>query len=176
VGNLFRGDALTGTWTSIVLDGAGGTAPHADTRALAVTSAGFLIDACDGGLYGMSSPATSARRWESLNGNLQITEVESVAWDAATSTAFIGNQDTGVAEQPSAGAMIWNQAGPLQGDGNTEAWDPVNDVRYMMSDNLHSFVKRNSLGVVTPVALAAPSTPLVLWSGVEAGDHDLDEW
>ncbi len=85
VGNLYVGNTSNpgSAWTSIVLAGANNTAPHSDTRSLVFTSNGLtLLESDDGGIYSLSSPRNPATRtWSSLDGNLQITEMYSVAYD-----------------------------------------------------------------------------------------------
>jgi photosystem II stability/assembly factor-like uncharacterized protein len=85
------------------------SAPHADSRFLAVDASGRLLEADDGGVYVRTYPTGAAvGDWYSLNGNLQITEPHSVAWDHLSHMAITGNQDNGVTEQPGFGSLQWN--------------------------------------------------------------------
>jgi photosystem II stability/assembly factor-like uncharacterized protein len=79
---------------------ASNTAPHADSRSIAVDAQGDLIEGDDGGVYRRRSPLTNADDWVSMNGDLQTTEFHSAAWDAISGTAIGGAQDTGTPQQP----------------------------------------------------------------------------
>src|SRR5262249_56916778 len=74
------------------------SAPHADSRGLLVQpQTGDLLEVDDGGVYRLRNPggAANQRRWESLNGDLKITEVLSVAYDPLNAQAIAGTQDNG---------------------------------------------------------------------------------
>ena len=58
------------------------------------------------------------RHWESLNKNLAVTEVLSVAHDPLADVFFAGTQDNGTILQQSADGLAWKEV--LGGDGNTQ--------------------------------------------------------
>src|SRR5206468_4156233 len=93
-GRLFRGDAFLPSglqlqWTPIVgrfadPDGLGplpGTAPHPDSRAMVFDKNGNILEADDGGIYRLINPTSLTGHWESVIGNLALTEFYSVAFD-----------------------------------------------------------------------------------------------
>lgn len=104
-------------WKHIVGNGAHNTAPHADSRAMAIDADGNLLQACDGGIYKFlrTNPETSnIRKWISINHDLRISEVTRVAWDAQNDAIIAGLQDNGSAEQITsafgAEPKIWSDA------------------------------------------------------------------
>lgn len=89
-------------WKPIVGNGASGTAPHADSRFMAIDANNDLLQGCDGGIYKFNRniPETSnLRKWITLNHNLKNLEVTRVAWDAQNNVIIAGLQDNGSAEQ-----------------------------------------------------------------------------
>ena len=140
--NIFRGDAgqLPGDpWQSVVCNGANGTAPHADSRAMAFDATGNLLHADDGGLNQLLDPDNEAgmRRWVAVNGNLRTIELHSVAYDPLSNIVFGGAQDNGAAVQTASGEVTWTQL--LGGDGGNVAVDsdqtahPGTTIRYTSS-------------------------------------------
>jgi hypothetical protein len=160
-GSLFRGDATIppgGTAPSPQWDhlthsnsvGAipnGGTAnssaPHADSREMVVDAGGDLIESDDGGVYRRTSPQNNAGDWFSLNGDLQISEMHSVAYDSLSNVLISGNQDTGTTYQPTANTLVWNSLSTA--DGGDVAVDNIvlagssQSVRYSSFQNLGGF-------------------------------------
>jgi hypothetical protein len=125
-GNVFRGDAalLPGNpWQNAVCNGAHGTSPHADSRALVFNASGAILHGCDGGVYELVDPNNRAgvRRWLSTNGNIRPTEFHSVAYDPLSRIMFGGAQDTGSTIQQIPGNFTWNEL--LQGNGGNVAVD-----------------------------------------------------
>jgi hypothetical protein len=165
-GRLFSGD-LVG-WQSINCTAASGTSPHADTRFLSYlegsggVESDILLETDDGGIYALANPENAPaaagatkidRKWFSINGTtqpLRITEVNSVAYDHVNDTFFIGNQDTGTAEQPSSGKITrWEQAPNtassfMSGDGQIQlfAVQDGKNVHYSMSNTPEFFFRR----------------------------------
>src|SRR5262249_4547641 len=97
-----------------------GTAPHADSRALVFDPSGRLMEGDDGGIFRLVNPGGGAPRfWESLIGDLQITEVGHVAYDPINQVLTIGTQDTGNQEQAGPNALEWRSVS--LGDGAFQA-------------------------------------------------------
>src|SRR5262249_38757752 len=122
----------------------------------------------DGGIYRLAS-ATAAgpnRVWVSLNGNLSITELNSLAYDPLADVLWGGTQDVGSQEQRSSNAGVWQSLNG--GDGNSVgvAVVPGADaahtrvVRYSMSNNITSFSRRDFNGNGQPWVPAAPAALL----------------
>jgi photosystem II stability/assembly factor-like uncharacterized protein len=134
-GTVVRGDAsLKQPWTSVVDDGANGTAPHPDSRAL-VFDNGNLLDACDGGIYRLADPDTPATRvWTFASGNMDTAEFHSVAYDPVSHVIVGGLQDNGYVVQSAPGSTTWSEF--LSGDGGVVAIDsdqaahPGTSIRY----------------------------------------------
>ncbi|MCX7019008.1 MAG: RTX toxin [bacterium] len=154
-GRLFRGDAsqTSGSqWQhmthSRLLGAAGGgtvssSAPHADSRDMAMAAGGALIEAGDGGISFRTSPRDNNGDWFSLCGNLQVTEAHDAAYDAISNRIMAGTQDVGAAEQLSGGS--WNDV--VQGDGGDVAVDdrslsPSQSIRYFSSQYLGGLRRR----------------------------------
>jgi autotransporter-associated beta strand protein len=147
-GRLFRGDAskpVGQQWTSITDNYSNPkSGPHADSRWQAIDAQGNLLQVDDGGIYRQTSPASNKGSWQSLNGNLQITEFYShaVSYDRNTKTIIGGSQDNGVAEQKTSGGTAWVEVEGWSGDGGITA---VNDaspnfsVRYGSAQKLTNF-------------------------------------
>ena len=112
MGILFRYDGSS--WGKIYGADAGGTTPHADSRNMVFADTSIL-EVDDGGIYRLSDPSTSARRWSSLNGNLRVFEFTSVAWDPVNDVITGGSQDNGVVRQNAPGSYEWTEV--LGGDG-----------------------------------------------------------
>ncbi len=94
---------------------ASNSAPHADSRSMAFDASGNLIETDDGGIYKRTNPQNSTGDWFSLNGNIQVTELHSTAYDTNAHIIIGGAQDVGAAQQPSTDAVGWSEL--LQGDG-----------------------------------------------------------
>jgi Ca2+-binding RTX toxin-like protein len=141
--NIFRGDASTGTWTSIVGAGAGGgTRPHADSRDL-VFSGNTLYETDDGGIYRINNPSNAAaNNWVAVTGDIRITEFHAVAFDSGDGFIFGGSQDNGSEVQTGVGSLTWN--GFLGGDGQTQAYDATNDIRYSIANNFGTFQRNGT--------------------------------
>lgn len=108
-GNLFRGEynPATGktTWTPLTNDyAANNSGPHADSRFLFLDTNGNLLETDDGGIYRRTNPTSSSGAWESLNGNLQTSEMHTARWNSLTHTVLGATQDNGTSFQPAAGS------------------------------------------------------------------------
>ena len=108
-------------------------------------SFGVTAQASEGGRVSLTNatsvdllfaPALGPRpRWVSLNGNLAITEVRSVAYDSLNDVIFAGTQDNGMIEQTAGGSMNWTAA-----LGWRKAGQPI----YMAGDGLDQAVDASS--------------------------------
>jgi hypothetical protein len=179
-GRLFRGDASKPSgsqWTPITDDfTANDSAPHADSRSLAIDSSGRLIETDDGGIYTLSNPTTSAGTWTSLIGNgLQVTEINNLAYDTLTNTIVSGNEETGLSQQTTAGGTVWSTlpvsaTGVAVVTGGDVAIDDSNvsttgqSIRYTSAAKLAGFEATTYNASNTPVAFSAPQL-VVLGTG-----------
>ena len=152
VGRVFAIDTATARQAQPQLVGdvyARGTAPHGDSRALVYLPGqrGSLLDADDGGLYRLVRPQVGDPYWVSLNGNLAVTELLSVAYDPYSMVLFGGTQDVGSQAQVAPGSGTWTSLN--LGDGNSAAVTvlrnsggaTVGTIRYTMSNDLTSLVR-----------------------------------
>ena len=104
-----------------------------------------------------TDPSTTNGAWQSLNGNLQISEHQSCDYDSVGDLILCGDQDTGAPEQSAAGSLSWLTLSA--GDGGFVA---VNDagadsVRFSSSNNLGAggFLRRTC----TPANVCVNSAP-----------------
>jgi len=163
-----------------------GSTVHADGRFIAFDQNNRLLLAQDGGIYALTSPTTGTGSWSSLNGNLQLREAYSVAYDAVSHRLVVAAQDNGVALQNTPGA----QAGTLinGGDGIVAA---VNDrthaadgesIVYHSTQNFGSLTRQvlNSAGkTVGETNFGTPTSTKPIWNftpadfgAQEGGDPD----
>jgi outer membrane protein OmpA-like peptidoglycan-associated protein len=113
-GRLFRWENGTG-WEAITNDGAtGGGGPHADSRDMAFQGL-HLLEADDGGIYRLTNPGQAARIWESLNGDLSLTEFYDVAYQTVDDLILGGTQDVGTGLQSATGSKTWDALLPADG-------------------------------------------------------------
>jgi hypothetical protein len=139
-------------WTAITVNGTG---QHADLRAFAFDANGDLLSADDGGIYRLKNthnPAT--RTWVSLNTNLQITEVEAIAYDNHNHILVGGAQDNGIFYQNSPSALQWTEPEDGIGDGwGPEAVDNLDatKVRWYAGGNAPLERRDYSTGTLPPL-------------------------
>ncbi|HFA51202.1 MAG TPA: hypothetical protein ENJ95_19495 [Bacteroidetes bacterium] len=174
-GRIFKGTRKGAAvdWLPIVGAATHGTAPHADSRYLVFDSANHLLEADDGGVYRLSV-IDKKLQWQSLNGNLRIAELYSVAWDGRTQSIVAGAQDVGSLEQIepafSSGtykkwkaarlyAVLGQDLGDLIGSSSNLESDggvvAVSDqdsfsIRYGMGNGLQVFVSRTYWNEINP--------------------------
>lgn len=115
------------------------SAPHADSRCMAIDADGSLIEGDDGGVYRRSDPRSDAGDWQSAIGTLANTEAHSGAWDASARVMLIGTQDNGTLAQDSANGVRWPTV--MGGDGGVVAVSLLpgpagGSVRYSSFQNL----------------------------------------
>jgi hypothetical protein len=155
-GRLFRGDASKPggkQWVHLTHSNklgvsGGGTshcsAPHADSRSMAIAANGVLIETDDGGIYRRTNPQTNAGDWFSMNGDIQVTEFHSVAWDGNAHVVVGGAQDTGTPMQETRAAALWDSVS--KGDGGVVAVDtssaPGRSIRYSSFFDFYQFRRR----------------------------------
>ena len=87
---------------------AGTSAGHADSREMTFDANGDLIEVSDGGIVRRTNPGNNTGDWTSINGDIQVTELHSVAYDGNFDIILGGTQDTGTPEQTAANSVIWN--------------------------------------------------------------------
>ena len=118
-GRIFRVDAGRPAGNQVAhlthSNTASGSAPHADSRDMAVDANGDLIETDDGGIYRRTDPLSNTGDWCSMNGDLQTTEFHSIAWDSGAHSLMGGAQDTGTPQQQAITDPSWSSVST--GDG-----------------------------------------------------------
>jgi hypothetical protein len=168
--NVFRGDAsLANPWQNVVGNGAQGSSPHPDSRALVFDANGNLLYACDGGVYRLMHPDDPTTRiWVSLDSNLRTAEFHSVAYDPVSHIVIGGTQDNGTPMQSAPGSLTYTDY--TSGDGGVVAVDsnqtahPGTSIRYSSGQFLLLFHRaswdaNNHLLSDTPIGLNIVSGP-----------------
>jgi subtilisin-like proprotein convertase family protein len=144
------------------------SAPHADSRAMVFDANGNLLETDDGGIYRRTSPSGTGD-WFSVIGSLQITEVHDVVYDRISNMIMGGNQDTGSAEQTTAGGTTW--ATVNEGDGGDAACDDMSSeaqsIRYSAAQNLFSFQRRTMDGNGTATSFLFPGMTLLSGTNIQ---------
>ncbi|HTK77032.1 MAG TPA: hypothetical protein VL371_17330, partial [Gemmataceae bacterium] len=164
-GRVFRGNAaaaagsstvqLTGEiglqWQQVVGFNASLTAPHPDSRDMAFDGFGNLLETDDGGIVRLVNPnnvsGSGNRRWESVNGNLALTEFNSVAYNSADHRILGGSQDNGTTDQTAsitaarADRLAWQNL--FFGDSGVVQVDPTNKTFLGESNALRYFATYN---------------------------------
>jgi hypothetical protein len=166
-GRVFQGTYIpatkTASWIQIVGkdiaatgEGAGGTAPHADSRVMVFDATkGTILEGDDGGINRLVKPAGPGRQWQSMvpfnpatsgpaaNTALHIGELYSIAYDTVNNRLIGGFQDVGVGIQNAGGGDDWTAID--LGDGMIVAVD------------------------LTAVDAAGKVKPIYYWSGPSLG-------
>ena len=125
-GGVWRGSV--GNWAR--LDGANSsdTGPHSDARAMVYDANGQnILESSDGGVARLVNPDGGGgpyRHWESINANLQITEVTSVAYDPLNQIIWGGTQDNGSPQQDSPGSVQTPQSALQQTSPSPQVTGP----------------------------------------------------
>ncbi|HYI08788.1 MAG TPA: RTX toxin, partial [Thermoanaerobaculia bacterium] len=146
-GRLFRVDASKARGQQATpithVNTSKGSAPHADSRDLAVDAKNNLIEVDDGGIYRRTTPRANTGDWESVNGDLILTEFHSIAWDTNANVLIGGAQDTGSPEQSSVGGTRWRSVNTADGGDVCVDADPGGlSVRYTSAQFLGGFLRR----------------------------------
>jgi hypothetical protein len=166
-GRLFRVDASQPAGSQAVhithSNTAGKSAPHADSRHMAIDANGDLIEVDDGGIYRRTSPRTNTGDWFSVNGDLKVTELHSIAWDANAKIVIGGAQDTGTPEELQPNNAKWQDV--VEGDGGTVAVDDHGtagvSIRYSSNASFLNFWRRSFDAANTLTAFVAPALTVV---------------
>lgn len=144
---------VNGTWENLAANGANGTAPHADTRAMFFDSDGNLLQSNDGGIFKLlnpngTSPADKSgnRKWVSLNGDIRELESHNAVFDPVSKVFSCGAQDNGINTQRATADPIFVQdtsgdGGRVEIDGDQRA-HPGQSIRYDSSQNFGNFNRR----------------------------------
>ena len=174
-GRLFRVDASQPAGSQFAaithVNTASNSSPHADSRDMDFSSNGDLIEVDDGGIYRRTTPQTNTGDWFSMNGNLQVTELHDLAWDARSNILIGGAQDTGTPEQVLPTNFSWRSVD--RGDGGDMAVDDIStagsSVRYSSADTLQNFrrrvvnsanVEQSNLRFIPPLSVLSGGNPI----------------
>jgi hypothetical protein len=129
---------------------------------MAFDANGVLLEVSDGGVYKRTSARDSTGNWFSLNGDIQTSEVHSMAYDPISGRVFGGLQDNGSNRQTSDANRIFQTV--LQGDGGdaaVEVVNPTTSVRYTSAQNLRNFIRQTCDSAGTCGSTVAPAlTPI----------------
>lgn len=144
---------VNGTWDNLAANGANGTAPHADTRAMRFDSDGNVLQTNDGGIFKLVNPNGTSptdksgdRKWVSLNSNMRTLEAHNAVYDPVSKVFSCGAQDNGINTQRATGDRIWVQ--DTSGDGGRVEIDSDQkahagqSIRYDSSQNFGNFTRR----------------------------------
>ena len=150
---MFRGDASKPSgeqWVHLThsntLGAPGGgtannSAPHADSRDMAMDVNGNLIQCDDGGVYRRTLPQSNLGDWFSMCGNLQVTEMHSIVYDPVTRQIAAGTQDNGTPSQTAPNSLVYSSI--KSGDGGVVVVDtlmyPGYSLLYYSSQSLGGF-------------------------------------
>ncbi|HEY2104362.1 MAG TPA: hypothetical protein VGH29_01175, partial [Candidatus Binataceae bacterium] len=142
---MFRLDSTKAKGSQATPLGLGGTAndtvPHSDSRGMMFDAKNNLLEVDDGGIYRRTSPDNNTGDWFSIVNNLQVTELDVLAFDANSNIIFGGAQDIGALIQTSTGDARWKNA--IGGDGGDVEVDVTssapNSIRYMSRQFLGGF-------------------------------------
>lgn len=177
-GNLWRGDlslapngaSPSSQWKHLTHSNAvagipgGGTAdsssPHADSRDMAMTAGGVLVEVDDGGIFRRTSPLDNTGAWTSMAGNLQVTEAHSITYDTVSNIIITGNQDNGTSVQNAADGTAYTAVSTADGGDVAAAPNPANpaqSIRYSSNQNLGGFRRRTYSNTNTLVSTATPA-------------------
>jgi hypothetical protein len=143
----------------------------------------IFYEADDGGIYQLLNRTNAVtREWVSLNGNLSLSEISSLGYDALNDILFAGAQDVGNQVQVASDSGIWKTVS--QGDGNAQgvgivknaAGEPIFVLRYIVGNHLGTlrllvFDLNNNLLRETTQPLRATGTNQADFSAVLATER-----
>jgi hypothetical protein len=140
------------SWTEIGSKGTAGTGVHSDSHAMTFDANGKLLEGDDGGIFRLDNNSiannASSILWTDLNGNLQITQFESIALHPTNpNIAFGASQDNGTEEFND--NLGWTL--PRGGDGGYVAVDQTNpnNLYHDYSYTTSGFFERSTNGGAT---------------------------
>ncbi len=193
--NILRGDrsaprgfnaiAPSFQWSPIVGNGALGTSPAGDSRALVFDALGTLLEADESGLYRRAAPEADLSGWTSANGNIGAVHAYNVAYDSNSNVILAGTYATGAIEQSTGvapvGSTVWNTI-TNGGNDNPVAVDNISSpgvsIRYSSFGGA-GFIGRRTfngknvqVGSTSFIRFASPTDP-INFKGLEdntAGD------
>ncbi|MGH6962771.1 MAG: WD40/YVTN/BNR-like repeat-containing protein, partial [Dongiaceae bacterium] len=171
-GRLLRGNTNTGVWQLITDGGANNTAPHADSREMVFRGL-HIVEVDDGGIYELRNANAGARVWRSLNADLTLTEIYSLAFDPVNNVILAGTQDNGTPLQSAPGSLAWNA---LDG-GDGAIVQTSGDLLYFSNEELRDF---RAAGTPILAATTQDTDFLIVAAGTpfQVGDtlaiHDLE--
>jgi hypothetical protein len=164
-GRLFRVDASqpAGSQAAAIthVNTASNSAPHADSRDMAIDANNNLIESDDGGVYRRSTPLTNGGDWVSLVGNLRTNELHSATWDSSAKVAFGGAQDNGVPEQDIAGDPRWRSLTNADGGDVAVNTTAGASVRYSSIQSLIGISRRTYNSANAFVSQVIPAMTVV---------------
>ncbi|HET7541439.1 MAG TPA: hypothetical protein VFK05_16300, partial [Polyangiaceae bacterium] len=149
-------------WESMVTTTPHATWPHVDARNMVIDANLNLIEASDGGIFRRTRPSESTTDWASMAGNLQTTEIYSIAYDPVARVLLAGTQDNGTVYQNGTNQLAWNTF--LPDDGADVQVDTITrpgfSVRYSSGQFLMEFTRSvwNSSNVLQSEATPALTT------------------
>jgi hypothetical protein len=153
---------------------AGNSAGHADSREMTFDANGNLIEVNDGGVVRRTNPGNNTGDWFAINGNIQVTEIHSVAYDHNFNIIIGGTQDTGTPEQSAPGSTTWVSVSTADG-GKVAVNDSVagTSVRYSSFQNLGGFRRRTcNPGCVTVFPALTGRGPAQFYTPLEINAND----
>ena len=155
VGNLFRNNA--GAWASIVLGGAGGTAPHADSRDMVFDFAGNILESDDGGIYRLVNPNAAGTQWQAFATLPRVAQfITNIEYDRLNDAIIGGTQDTGTPEQ--IGGFNWRDTSQADGGfvavDNDQVAHPGTTLHYSSFQLFGGFARTTLDNTNTPVGSA----------------------
>lgn len=175
--NVFRGDASllpANPWENVVCNGAHGTSPHPDARAMVFDPSGNILHSNDGGIYRLIQPNNpNLRIWTSALGNIRPCEIHSAAYDSVSNIVFGGAQDNGTPVQLASGKFPATDISG--GDGGVVAVDsdqiahPGTSIRYSCAQFLMNFSRR-TYNAANELVDGPTPLPLLIVSGPGTGE------
>lgn len=175
-----------GTWENLAANGANGTAPHADTRAMLFDADGNLLQANDGGIFKLANPGGTSpadksgnRKWFSLNGDLRNLESHNAVYDPVSKVFSCGAQDNGINTQRATNDKVWAQ--DTSGDGGRVEIDsdqtahPGQSIRYDSAQNFGNFNRRTYDATNTLVTQATVGLQISAGQGQGQGLKQFDK-
>jgi hypothetical protein len=158
-------------------------APSADPREMFIDANGQLLVASGGGLYRNTVP-NGTGAWSSVNGNLGVAQVWSVAWDQVAQRAFAGFADTAAAQQTATGSGVYDTVLSTARLSNTfiqsnvytvlvdnsQVAAPGQAIRYYVGGNFGTIFRQVGSGPLTALTFASPASQTLAFSGLVGVD------